>query len=204
MSSLVSTLLITALSLGVFGLLFWWAAKAIKRSASKYSPVDSLHKLAGVGGWLLFFITKMILIGPLMEIGTLNKELYEMEIANPALKTMAVWASYKMFSWSFLAVLIVISVFAGLFMIRNRTRSAVRRAITAIWLTGPVAFIPIIIGGQIILGVSAINAGEILGTFATSTLASILWTAYLLLSRRVKATYGSGKPAAPKLASESY
>lgn len=184
------TLIISALSIGVLALLVWGATKAIKRSASKYPPADPSHKLAGVGGWLLFLIVKLMLIGPLMELSTLSNEIAQMEATTPELIALASWTIYKKVLWSICGVVIAISLATGIFLVRNRTRAAVRRAIVAVWLIGPGSLIALLAAAPILDWSLSEAAGQLMGTFITGGLGAILWTAYLVLSKRVRATYG--------------
>jgi len=179
------------LGFGIFGLLLRLAANFIKRTAKKYPSSDPSHKLAGVGGWLLFFITKMILLAPLFEAGAINRDIIAAESENPDLGMLTEWATYKTFSWSMFALSSLINILAGQFMIWNRTRSAVRRAIVALWLSGPISVTLSIIGTQAILGASAIDDYAFVKIMFVAISSSAIWTGYLLLSRRVKATYGS-------------
>lgn len=177
--------------LSIFILLTWAVARALKKSANKHPPAaPELCNVAGVGGWLLLLVAGLMFLGPLMGAGRINSDFLTIEDKAPNLKTAVEWVQYKSVTrWSFF-FFSCLSFYGGLGLLRQRKAAAVSRAIVILWVVGPLAslvlgiFIP-----HLVLGRSALDSNFI-GTLIASVLGATIWSAYLVKSKRVKATYG--------------
>lgn len=191
----MSSSLIVVLIFAVFVITFWLATKSIKFFSRKYPNADPSHKLAGVGGWLLFFIFHLMVLVPLIGAGSLESQIKSSESVVSGLASYAPWISYKYYLWSAHGVVAFVSIIAALILIRSRTRSAIYRVIAMVWLVGLLDVI-FNIAAVVVFKVSdIISLGVFPGILVGKFTYALVWTAYLLLSRRVKATYGSGKPS---------
>lgn len=69
---------------------------ALKREGRKYAPAaPHLNSVAGVGGWLLWLIFSLTVLGPLAGIGQLASEIASAERAASHLKDNELWRNYK-------------------------------------------------------------------------------------------------------------
>ena len=161
----------------------------IYRFAKSQPPVDASPP-SGVGGWLMFLVLGFTLLWPLFNAGQTMDVLVSAEKQTPALLSRDSWATYKSACWWLVLCVSILSVYAGLGLARGRNRAVVRRAIAVLWVNGPVAalimgtVIPATTYGQL-LPIGAIASGV-----AFSSIAAGVWTAYLMKSKRVRATYG--------------
>ena len=81
-------------------------------------------------------------------------------------------------------------------MYRSRARRAVAHAMIALWLSGPVAAVVLAFVLPALIFGSATLDSEVAGAIAKSVAGAGIWTAYLAMSKRVKARYGNG-PSIP-------
>jgi hypothetical protein len=109
----------------------------------------------------------------------------------PGIKSVGEWQTYKIVSWWAFLIFAAISFYGGWGLIRGNDWSAVIRAKTVLWVTGPGA--SLVLGGmfQIVFfrETSAIDA-QFIGAFLVSCIAAAIWTTYLAKSKRVRNTYG--------------
>ena len=104
-----------------------------------------------------------------------------------ALKDMDAWSSFKVATWLNYLGATAIGIFAGLGLLLKRNKVVVWRAIAALWLTGPIGtFVYGYVLPKLYLGQPA---PEFDSTLFVAVLAALIWTLYLLNSKRVKATY---------------
>ena len=152
----------------------------------------------GVGGWLALLVAGMVVLGPLLNIGSVYVHFAATEREYPALAQVAEWSSFKTVEWVTIFIFCAISIYGGLGLATKRTPDAVSKAKLVLWFNYPISLIvtTMIIPVTIIPGIwaQAETAVEFLAKTAVLFLASLIglaiWTAYLNRSKRVKNTYG--------------
>ena len=150
------------------------------------------NHLVGVGGWLRFLVAVLFIIGPFFSFVMTFGEISSTESQYPEIVGNDLWGNIKLVIWVTLAVQITISIYAGYRLNSHHVSATVPIVITCLWLMGPVL---ILLG---FIAVSSMNeqadasTNEIAVEIFRSVMTAIGWTAYLLLSRRVKNTYRRG------------
>jgi len=159
-------------------------------------PTTKVIKIGpiGVKGWLLFLVIGLMIIGPLVSIGNIEKNFINTENNYPNLVSFDKWKSYKSSIWASTFICIALSIYAGLGLTTGNNWKVVKRAIGILLIIGPLAIllmgaiIPLIIFGSIKEMIPAI-----INSFFVSLLWASLWALYLLKSKRVRNTYGRNK-----------
>lgn len=77
---------------------------------------------------------------------------------------------------------------AGVGLVKRRDPVAVRRAITILWVAGPLADV---LREFVVPLLAAVHTLKPDSSFIWSTIAAGAWTAYLYRSKRVRVTYGT-------------
>lgn len=147
-------------------------------------PQASLGGPTGVGGWLLFFMVILVL-SAIRSAGAYME-------ASEAARTHATWILETPYL-TMLQIITCTSVacFLGAYflLLRVKLRSTINRVIAAIWIAGPLAALADTFCAHLWIpqlgSVWSQNAGPIAG----GVIFAIIWTAYLLKSRRVSNTY---------------
>ncbi len=147
--------------------------------------------LVGVGGWLAFFIIALMLIGPLYSIQELASEFRTLEAGGSFLTNHPAYIQMKWFCWIMLFLWIGLREWTGYLLLHRHVWKTVRITIAVLWLGEPVI---LVLGSLYVL----LNYGPgIMGFYLMQGLEGIfllvvgaaIWTAYLLLSVRVRNTY---------------
>lgn len=144
-------------------------------------------KLKGVGGWLAFLIVVMTILGPLLSFGTIFGNLGHLDDefgGSPPPE----WSAYKTITWSFFWAGVVPSVVAGLRLDRDLRPISVKLAIAALWIAGPILYSANIIVLSAVVGPEW-RPDEFVGPILVSAFGPLVWTLYLIFSRRVRNTY---------------
>lgn len=144
------------------------------------NEVPDVEKLKGVGGWLAFLIIGLVFIGPIINafqfyFGVIEQREVIFANINDTHSNI-----YEIFAWIMFSLYISLMIFAGLMLYKRHKKSTIPIVIGLIWLFGPVA------SGLILL---AEYDREVLISLVRSIIYSSIWTAYLLMSKRVKNTY---------------
>lgn len=182
------------LPLVVVILIAWAIAIGIKKTANKHPPVVPDQTPSGVGGWLLLLIVGLMFLGPLMGAGRINLDLISVEGQYPNINNIPEWTTYKLATWLTFLGVCCLSFYAGLGLVKVRTTKVVTRTMVILWIIGPVAsvilgvFLPILIFGE------TNTDPQLIGSMIASVIAATVWTIYLFVSKRVKATYGINAP----------
>lgn len=148
--------------------------------------------LVQVRGWLAVLVAGLMFLGPLVGASRINSDLLTVEREYPQLVQVAQWASYKQWAWITFGAAALVSIFAGWRLAFTRRRGAVRLAIVALWVSGPltavalITALPAAVFGSFELTPDA--AGGLTGSFV----GAVVWTAYLWKSKRVRARYVEG------------
>jgi hypothetical protein len=134
----------------------------------------------------------LLIIGPLFSASQLFVEMSEAERQFPALQKSTEWDSYKALSWWTYLVLAVVSIYGGWGLARGRDWSVVTRAKFVLWIIGPlgavlmVTLVPFVAFGKF----GDMTDGKFIGSLIASVIITLIWTLYLSVSKRVRATYG--------------
>ena len=149
---------------------------------------------SGVGGWLRFLIIILMVLNPIMGLGSLTRELHDVESQLPQLTTDIHSSNYRHVAWLIFAVLAAISFSAGYRLWKIHFPESVRFAIVALWLSGPLIYLLDLAASILILGLqrSLNELPRMVGKMLLSCVGPGLWTAYLMRSIRVKNTYKMG------------
>jgi len=149
--------------------------------------------IQGIGGWLVLLIVGLMIVGPLSGLFRISHELRNAIETYPQLADNTQWQNYKVVAWIIFTSSAVISFVAGYRLWRIHNRESVRFAIIANWIEGPLQNIFYIISAGIIFDIGVGLSQLIIKRVIISCIGAGIWTAYLLLSDRVKNTYGSGR-----------
>ena len=149
--------------------------------------------LRGVGGWLLFLIICLVAIGPLSGFGNLSDYFENAERITPAWLVNSQWVEYKALSWDIFRATTILSISIGAALSLVHRPITVTLAIIGLWLLwlltsfGNVAAAAIVSGADPSAALREIS-GAATGVFITT----LLWTIYLIRSRRVRNTFVRG------------
>ena len=162
-----------------------------KSPDKKDVPDFSVDGPKGVGGWLAFLIIILTILSPIANIGMLAKEFHDIEAENPIMLHISAYVQYKWFSWGLVLIASAVSVVAGYLLWKKHEWKSVRLAIGALWIIGPFSIVLAGLYFYMSFGTEMLNGfiKDTLGTFVKSLFWSIVWTAYLLKSKRVGNTY---------------
>lgn len=150
--------------------------------------------LTQVQGWLALLVAGLTFLGPLIGLGRLSSDISGTESQYPQLLLVENWATYKNAVWVTFGLATLISIYAGSRLGWTRKRSAVKVALAALWLAGPLAATVLaVIIPSVIFNSDAVEAQAITGILQ-SIIGAAVWTAYLLRSKRVKARFVEGGP----------
>ena len=134
----------------------------------------------GIRGWLLFFILWLGVLSPVFWIGFNIVIMRRMEQMNPDDAVLMRAMNWDVLLWVVTLIREAMHIAAALMLYFRRNSTSVWFAIAILWLAGPF----------LILGTWAAVQGELnVAGLVRSALIAFVWTLYLFLSRRVKATY---------------
>ena len=157
----------------------------------KELPDLSLDGPKGVGGWLAFLIIILTILSPVANIAMLAKDFHEIEMETPIMLHISAYVQYKWFCWGAVIVASVISIAAGCLLWKKHEWKSVRYTISALWLIGPFSIVLVGLYFYMSFGTDMIGGfiKDMSGPFTKSILWAVVWTAYLLKSKRVSNTY---------------
>lgn len=164
--------------------------EAFSRGCPKETLLDPSAP-RGVGGWLAFLVAGLIILWPLFSLGMTAADMASIRSANPAFLDSPVGREWATCTWGMVLVACVCQIAIGVLLIRSTRRQAVTLAIWCLWLSGPGSLIASWVITAAILGgeVAGKIAGEMLVGGVKPVLWACVWTAYLLVSKRVHRTY---------------
>ena len=143
-------------------------------------------ELVGVGGWLAFLVVSLSFIGPLVTLGRTATDIAEVERSNPGVSASSEWSSMVAMAWIYTAIYCIISIFAGYRLYNHHVPKTVQIVIACLWIAGP---------GLTIIGLILIGSDQAAITdLVRSSITAGIWSAYLLISKRVKNTYSDRHP----------
>ena len=142
----------------------------------------------GIGGWLSFFVTVMIVFRPLLTAGSYLRVFQTLEEATPGLAADPSYAAFSNYVYTLTAVAGVLCASAGVLLCLRRRWGSVKYTIWILWLSGPVLLLAFGLygaGHENLLAKLFCNPFDLM----SSCVFPAIWSAYLLLSKRVKNTY---------------
>ena len=147
--------------------------------------------ISGIGSWLAVLIFGMMVLSPLIGIGSLSNELRTAIEKLPQLEQNSQWQTYKQTAWIIFTSSAALSFTAGYRLWKLHIPDSVKFAIYALWI--------ISIGRPFLDGVATIvifgsnNFSEVFPEMIAAMIPAVItagiWTAYLKRSVRVKNTY---------------
>lgn len=161
--------------------------------------MNTTHQLKGVGGWLKLLIVGLCILGPLVSCGQNAEEIAKAEAENPSLMSSDSWEAFVTYSnWALLLTL-TITFSAGYRLWKIHAPQSVRFAILAMWIATPVSILLQMVAAYFSVGTAALSSagGEILSGVIRDWIVALVWTLYLLRSKRVKNTYYAGSGIMP-------
>lgn len=144
------------------------------------------NQLKGIGGWLLLLIIALTILSPGMNIAELAK-VSAAELEHPELKSSELWNATQSAIVAGLALETVLKFAAGLMLWRHHRPISPKAAIAALW--GAPVLATLVILALVPTESSGDISGGIITGVITSWIGALLWTLYLLKSKRVKITY---------------
>lgn len=157
--------------------------------SAKVEATDQPRKLVGVEGWLYFFGISLFALGPLLTVAITASELSNLKALYPEAVGSSQWNSAVAAGWTATGIYCAISVFTGWRIFKRIMPSTIPIVVACIWLMGPGLGIISLMVAQDSGGANiAADAGAGLGR---PLVYCVIWTIYLLRSKRVKNTYWS-------------
>jgi len=148
-------------------------------------------ELRGVGGWLLFFITAITIIGPIICIGTTAAAFSQIESSMRGLQGDIYWESHKRQTWFLIIGSIILFEYCGFRLWRKHNITSVKITISIMWF---ITFAAPLLSAAIIAAhfpettlSRELKAASDL--FLSYVIASTVWTIYFKRSRRIRNTY---------------
>lgn len=154
--------------------------------------MSQTSELKGIGGWLLFLILSLGVIGPIYGVYNGLGNFQETELQNPEFVNLASWRHYELASWSLFALICVLRIAAATRLVLSRRWSSVRFAIAVMLLCPVLLAVGDFVLMALFFGTNAATsaATTLLADFGKQLFYAALWTWYLLRSVRVRNTYG--------------
>lgn len=181
--------------------ILWGLVLVFRRVARRYPPLPLSAKEGGpigVGGVLLFLVVALIFLNPVGGFLKIFNEIAEIERRTPQIRNMDPWTQLKVATYWVHAISSALGIWAGVGLLRERRWGVVFRAIVVLWIIGPVLSA---VSNQVLPFLTFGNMGsgpEVLASLFWSTAVTGIWTAYLVKSKRVRATYTEGSSPVPR------
>lgn len=155
--------------------------------------------LAGVSGWLGFLVVALIVLGPLATVVLTAGQLSDTKTLYPEVEGTSLWREAQIVTWISVAAFCLISVYAGLRLWKKLVWSSVWIAIACLWIAGPLLSIASLIALDEMGGEP--NAADFGAAVGRPFVWALIWTVYLLVSKRVRRTYQKslGRASADRL-----
>jgi len=152
--------------------------------------------LVGVGGWLAFFIITLCLNAIATPLSAL-----QVSAIPGTTRFGSGWTAYLALVWALSAAKLAGFAYMAWRLNARQNASTPRIVIRGLWIVAVVPALVDALGGTALLGLSANDAGRVMGSevFRPGVYAAV-WTAYLLRSERVANTYADTDNEADSLA----
>lgn len=135
----------------------------------------------GVRGWLSAFLIWLGIVSPVWTLGLTVAIVLRLNQANPGDAALMHEMGWDVLLWVVAILRAGTRIVAAVLMYFRRVPGSVWFALATLWFSGPL----------LIIGPWALLDGEInFPGLVRSSAIALAWTVYLLVSRRVKATYG--------------
>ncbi|MDZ7852334.1 MAG: DUF2569 family protein [Halomonas sp.] len=152
---------------------------------------------SGVRGWLLVLVGVLMIVVPLIGIGSFLSHLAILKHLYPSLVGESGWEQYLLWMWLAVGGTAGLSIYASLRLLNGKTSEDVEAVCTMLWVIGPVAavvvnaLIPYLVSIKTILiyDYIGLTGTPLIASIIGSSLFSLIWTSYLNHSRRVRNTY---------------
>lgn len=166
-------------------------SKSKIETSENFAPTVSKELGAtGVGGWLALLVVGLIVFGPVFGGARIAAEIAQLENLRPDLITIAMYLNFKAATWWVFATISLISIVTGLRLYRSRKAAIIWQTILGLWIMGPLgAFVLTVIVPAATMGGRTPAAPEVWGVLFSSAIAPLVWSIYLVKSKRVKYTY---------------
>jgi hypothetical protein len=149
--------------------------------ATQIDHQPSRELKAGIRGWLLAFVVWLGIVSPVWTLGLSILIMLRLQQANPGDAALMQSMGWDTLLWLVTILRACSRVAVGLLMYFRRTAGSVWTALAVLWLSGPL----------LIVGPWAVLGGEInIPGLVRSAAIALAWSIFLLVSRRVKVTYG--------------
>lgn len=146
---------------------------------------------SGVGGWLAFLIIVLMVLGPLLSLGSVYSEISGIERLQLRIANESDWWLSKLALWCLTVVPVAISFSVGYHLWRDHRPETVEFAISGLWAMVALSFLSNFIVAFGIFNLSFEAVANALMKNAFSIVVAVgVWTLYLRKSIRVKNTYG--------------
>lgn len=145
-------------------------------------------QLRGVGGWLAFLIYSRLWASAPWSVVTTLGEIRKAEDLNPAVIGSPIWEQMQISTWATVLFGVAICVITSLLMLKHHEWGSVRAMIAGLWVAGPLVTAANLAICAWIAKISLWGPASYAATIPT-LFPAIVWTAYLLRSRRVANTY---------------
>jgi len=153
-----------------------------------YTDRDGSGVGAGVGGWLAFLVLVLAVFRPLAVLVGLYLNLY----ANPNVATAygAAWPAIQIFEWLLNAAMIAGCWYLAWLLNRRQVWRTVQITIAGLWVVALGYQLIDLVGVSLISGASiGLLLSYVARPLIQSVIFCVLWSAYLLRSKRVANTY---------------
>jgi len=144
--------------------------------------------LRGVYGWLRWLVIVLLVPSPLFLIGGTSNDIYTVEKLSPQMLTLPGWDTYKTVIWSVTLTNAAALFASGWRLLKHHIPSSVGITIAVLWATPFASVFAAKVAATFIFD---INIPVKFDALTQPILFSMIWTAYLLTSKRVKNTYYS-------------
>lgn len=148
----------------------------------------SYSQLKGVGGWLGFLVVSMGILSPARALLTNASELESAEAQVVANAGAALWSQIVLVSWTTTLIQSAILITGASLLVWRWKPSTPRWAIACLWIGGPGMTIVALMALGAVLGASVFTPESIIPLLGVTFWCGV-WTAYLLMSERVRNTY---------------
>ncbi len=164
--------------------------KRVNRAGSKRESMLYKGTKSGVGGWLLVLILIMVVMWPLMSLGTLLSSLGGIEQAEAYLP-YGLWAKSKAIMWLISCTSIFLSIYGGWRLYKVHSRESVWQAIYAMWVAWPLfSLFFVVVAVRVLANPHTGNIySPALYNMVIALLGALAGTVYLTRSTRVQNTY---------------
>ena len=142
--------------------------------------------IRGIGGWLLFFVIVLMLVGPALAGLSIMAELQAAAVEEPEWATTIDYEDTVIGAWVVWGITTLLAEIAGLLLIFRRRPSSVWATISILWIIGPILNALVLLDSY---SVGESITAELWVGMVRSLIPAGIWTAYLLLSDRVANTY---------------